>query len=45
LRDSGIPNENILIANKEDSYAEDAKTKGFVVEHDFEKAAAKADSR
>jgi len=43
LRDSGIPNESILIANREDSYAEDAKAKGFIVEHNFEKAAAKAD--
>ncbi|KAF9568425.1 IlvN-domain-containing protein [Agrocybe pediades] len=43
LRDSGIPNEKILIANREDSYAEDAKSKNFIVEHDFEKAAAVAD--
>jgi len=43
LRDSGIPNESILIANREDSYAEDAKSKGFIVEHNLEKAAAKAD--
>lgn len=43
MRDSGIPNESILIANRKDSYAEDAKSKGFIVEHDFEKAAAKAD--
>lgn len=43
LRDSGIPNEKILIANREDSYAEDAKSKGFIVEHNFEKAAAVAD--
>lgn len=40
LRDSGIPNENTLITNREDSYAEDAKAKGFIVEHDFGKAAA-----
>lgn len=44
LRDSGIPNEYILIANREDSYAADAKAKGFTVEHDFAKAAAIADS-
>lgn len=43
LRDSGIPNEKILIANREDSYAADAKSKGFTVEHDFVKAAAVAD--
>jgi len=43
FRDSGIPNDKILIANREDSYAEDAKSKGFVVEHDFEKAASVAD--
>ncbi|PPR05698.1 hypothetical protein CVT26_008939 [Gymnopilus dilepis] len=43
LRDSGIPNEKILIANRADSYAEDAKSKGFIVEHDFEKAAVVAD--
>ncbi|KAJ3569768.1 hypothetical protein NP233_g4837 [Leucocoprinus birnbaumii] len=43
LRDSGIPNESILIANREDTYAEDAKAKGFIVEHDFAKAAAVAD--
>lgn len=44
LRDSGIPNEQIIIANRTDSYAEDAKSKGFNVEHDFSKAAAAADS-
>ncbi|KAF8960994.1 IlvN-domain-containing protein [Flammula alnicola] len=27
LRDSGVPNEKILIANRDDSYAEDAKSK------------------
>ncbi|TFK77132.1 IlvN-domain-containing protein [Pluteus cervinus] len=43
LRDSGIPNEQILIANRIDSYAEDAKAKGFIVEHDFEEAAKVAD--
>jgi ketol-acid reductoisomerase len=43
LRDSGIPNESILIANRADSYAEDAKSKGFIVEHDFAKAAGVAD--
>jgi ketol-acid reductoisomerase len=45
LRDSGIPNEKILIANREDSYAVDAKSKGFNVEHDFGKAAAVADGK
>lgn len=44
MRDFGIPNERILIANREDAYAEDAKSKGFIVEHDFVKAAAVADS-
>ncbi|KAI0692792.1 IlvN-domain-containing protein [Cytidiella melzeri] len=43
LRDSGIPNEKIIIANRPDSYAEDAKSKGFSVEHDFSKAAQVAD--
>lgn len=43
LRDSGIPNDSILVANREDHYAEDAKAKGFHVEHDFEKAAEVAD--
>ncbi|PCH33685.1 IlvN-domain-containing protein [Wolfiporia cocos MD-104 SS10] len=43
LRDTGIPNEQILIANRPDSYAEDAKSKGFIVEHDFTKAAKVAD--
>ncbi|KAG5635618.1 hypothetical protein H0H81_010601 [Sphagnurus paluster] len=43
LRDSGIPNDNILIANREDSYAVDAKSRGFKVEHDFGKAGAVAD--
>ncbi|KAF8807366.1 IlvN-domain-containing protein [Phlegmacium glaucopus] len=43
LRDSGTPNEKILIANREDSYADDAKSKGFLVEHAFEKAASAAD--
>lgn len=44
VRDSGIPNDSILVANREDHYAEDAKAKGFHVEHDFEKAAEVADS-
>ena len=44
LRESGIPNEQIIIANRVDSYAEDAKSKGFNVEHDFPKAAVAADS-
>jgi len=43
LRDSGVPNENILIANRDDSYGVDAKSRGFIVEHDFGKAAAIAD--
>ncbi|KAK7058995.1 hypothetical protein VNI00_001619 [Paramarasmius palmivorus] len=43
LRDSGIPNDNILIANLQDSYAETAKAKGFHVEHNFTKAAEVAD--
>jgi len=43
LRDTGIPNDRILIANRDDAYAEDAKSKGFVVEHDFAKAARVAD--
>ncbi|ESK97934.1 ketol-acid reductoisomerase [Moniliophthora roreri MCA 2997] len=43
LRDSGIPNDRIVIANLVDSYAEAAKAKGFHVEHDFSKAAAVAD--
>ena len=44
LRDSGIPNEKILIANRDDVYAANAKLKGFIVENDFFKAAAIADS-
>ncbi|EJD04103.1 IlvN-domain-containing protein [Fomitiporia mediterranea MF3/22] len=43
LRDSGIPNDKILIANREDSYAEDAKAKRFNVTPDFAKAAEVAD--
>jgi len=43
LRDSGIPNDQILIANRVDSYAEAAKAKGFHVEHDFATAAGVAD--
>lgn len=43
LRDSGIPNSSILIANRKDYYADDARSKGFIVEHDFGKAAAVAD--
>ncbi|KAI0361544.1 IlvN-domain-containing protein [Trametes cingulata] len=43
LRDSGIPNEKIIIANRQDHYAEDAKSKGFNVEHDFAKASKEAD--
>ncbi|KAI0052855.1 IlvN-domain-containing protein [Auriscalpium vulgare] len=43
LRDSGIPNDQIIIANRKDDYAADAKSKGFTVEHDFSKAAEVAD--
>lgn len=43
LRDSGIPNENIIIANRDDSYAATAKSKGFNVEFNFGKAASVAD--
>ncbi|KAJ7597003.1 IlvN-domain-containing protein [Mycena floridula] len=43
LRDSGIENDNIIIVNREDEYAENAKSKGFNVDHSFEKAAAVAD--
>ncbi|KAI0275100.1 IlvN-domain-containing protein [Gloeopeniophorella convolvens] len=43
LRDSGIPNEAIVIANREDAYATDAVSKGFNVEHNFAKAAEVAD--
>ncbi|PFH54442.1 hypothetical protein AMATHDRAFT_72245 [Amanita thiersii Skay4041] len=43
LRDTGIPNERILIANRQDAYAEDAISKGFKVENDFTKAAKEAD--
>ncbi|KAA1471529.1 IlvN-domain-containing protein [Dentipellis sp. KUC8613] len=43
LRDSGIPNEKILVANRDDHYAADAKSKGFIVEHDYGKAADVAD--
>lgn len=43
LRDSGIPNDQIIVANRPDSYAEDAKARGFNVEHDFAKTAKVAD--
>lgn len=43
LRDSGIPNDKILIANRDDHYAADARSKGFSIEHDFGKAAEVAD--
>ncbi|KIP03955.1 hypothetical protein PHLGIDRAFT_110211 [Phlebiopsis gigantea 11061_1 CR5-6] len=43
LRDTGISNDAILVANRPDAYAEDATSKGFIVEHEFEKAAAVAD--
>ena len=38
-------NEKIeqILTNRPDSYAEDAKSKGFTVEHDFAKAAPIAD--
>ncbi|THH11194.1 hypothetical protein EW145_g797 [Phellinidium pouzarii] len=45
LRDSGIPNDSILIANREDRYAVDAKSRGFSVTQDFAKAAEIADSK
>ncbi|OJT04715.1 hypothetical protein TRAPUB_4509 [Trametes pubescens] len=43
LRDSGIPNEKIIVANRPDHYAEDAKSRGFNVDHDFANAAKTAD--
>ena len=43
LRDSGIPNDKILVANRDDSYAEDAKSKKFTVTSDFAKSAEVAD--
>jgi ketol-acid reductoisomerase len=43
LRDSGIPNEKIVVANRDDPYAASAKSKGFNVEFDFGKAASVAD--
>jgi len=43
LRDSGVPNEKILVANRGDAYSNDAKSKGFNVEPDFGKAAEVAD--
>ena len=43
MRDSGVPNDKILVANREDEYAADAKSKGFNVEHDFGTAAEVAD--
>ena len=45
IRDSGIPNDKIIIANRPDSYAEDAKSKSFNVEHNFSNAAKQADSK
>ena len=45
LRDSGIPNEKIIVANRPDSYAEDAKSKGFNVVHDFAAASKEADGQ
>lgn len=43
LRDAGIPNDKILVANRDDHYAKDAASKGFKVTHDFGEAAAVAD--
>ncbi|KAL5495414.1 RSD1 [Sanghuangporus weigelae] len=43
LRDSGLPNDKILIANRADSYAKDAISKNFNVTDDFGKAAEVAD--
>ncbi|KAL5535384.1 RSD1 [Sanghuangporus sanghuang] len=43
LRDSGLPNDKILIANRADSYAKDAISKNFNVTDDFGKAAEIAD--
>jgi len=43
LRDSGIPNEKIVVANRDDPYAASAKSKGFNVEFNFGKAASVAD--
>lgn len=45
LRDSGVPSNRILIANRQDAYAEDAISKGFEVEYDFPRAAQVADSK
>lgn len=45
LRDSGISNDKILIANRDDSYAGDARSKGFNVTNDFGKAAEVADGK
>ena len=45
LRDSGIPNDKILIANRDDSYVQDAKSKSFIVTPDFGKAAMVADGK
>jgi hypothetical protein len=43
LRDSGIPNDKIIIANRDDNYASTAKNDGFTVTGDFSKAAEVAD--
>lgn len=45
LRDSGIPNDRIIVANRDDNYAEDAKQKGFNVTANFAEAAKLADGR
>ncbi|KAM0751128.1 IlvN-domain-containing protein [Meredithblackwellia eburnea MCA 4105] len=43
LRDANISGISILVANREDSYAKEAKAAGFHVENDFGKAAEGAD--
>ncbi|KZS96004.1 IlvN-domain-containing protein [Sistotremastrum niveocremeum HHB9708] len=43
IRDSGVANDRIIIANRDDRYADEAKSKGFNVEPDFSKAASLAD--
>lgn len=43
MRDSGIPNDKILVANRPDSYADDARSKDFTVTQDFTEAAKVAD--
>jgi len=43
VRDSGISNDKIIVANRDDSYAANAQSKGFNVTSDFGKAAEAAD--